>query len=251
MHYLPRQIVNDDLELVHLFHCNSKAFPNFSANRKQFQECKYNREYKEYPDSPSIVLNNSLDSITSFQQILMHRRSINDFVGKTISQLLLAKLIYSAFGKNNTSQKKDFKSRVVPSAGALYPIELYLVCLKVEEIKPGLYHYNSKNDVLEFLGNEQLSMFPKVWVHPDTSKNASLVFILSTIFRRNVGKYGSRGYRFMLMESGIIAEHISLQATEEGLGSTIVCGFYDDLMNHWLGFDEREESVLCTVVCGR
>lgn len=246
-------LVESNHSLAHLYHANSKASPYFtnigSTSQKQYNTIN---ESKDYPSLPRTILEDPCGSPTPFQKILTKRRSVREFSNEVVSLQILSKLIYSAFGISATSVSgnKSLNLRVVPSAGALYPIELYLASFRVDEIRPGLYHYNCRHRALEFLGDEKLSLLNKVWLSPEYPKNASLVFIISAIFQRSMIKYGTRGYRFALMEAGLSAEHIALQATELELKSAIICGFYDDLVNALFGLDGVDESTLCTVACG-
>ena len=233
---------HDDLSLVYLFHSNSNYHPDFFAHQGIL---RMEVEYKEYPSFPTQPLPDRSWQMSSLERIISSRRSCRDFSGKPISKLELSRLVNCAFGTTSA------QFRAVPSAGALYPLELYLACINVEGVEPGLYHYNVRDHALELLREkDMLRQLSTIWSTVDTMDGASVVLVFSAVFNRSVDKYGSRGYRFSLMECGMAVEHVALLATEIGFGSLIVGGFFDSRLNSLLGLDYVDESVLCAVVCG-
>jgi SagB-type dehydrogenase family enzyme len=142
--------------------------------------------------------------------------------------------------------------RVVPSAGALYPIEMYLVALNIEGLEAGLYHYHPKDQLLESLRAEELrSDIESAVLYPEIVSQASVVFLLAAIFQRTRFKYGERGYRFVLLDSGHIAQNIYLVSTALGLGAVSMGGYVDEDLNRMLDMNGVDESVVYTVVVGQ
>jgi SagB-type dehydrogenase family enzyme len=242
--------VGDDHALVHLFHSNSNYHRDYSSHIARRQS---SAPFKEYLSFPRVPLGGRDGPSSPIERVVAARRSHRRFSDKAIPKEYLQKLVYTTVGTTATMQinEAEHSLRAVPSAGALYPLELYLACYNVEEVEQGLYHYNVQDDVLENIGDKaKLDHLDRAWVRPEFARNAGLVLIFSAVFERTVHKYGARGYRFCLMECGMAAEHVILQATELGLSSLITGGFYDILLDSLLGLDDAEEASLCAVACG-
>ena len=147
--------------------------------------------------------------------------------------------------------KGDFGFRTAPSAGALYPIETYLLVNNVSEIHPGLYHYQIKNHCLEQLrlgdfGNE----IAQAALDQEMVAKAPIVFIWSAIIQRSRWKYHQRCYRYIYLDAGHIAANLTLCAVDLNLGSCQIGAFYDDELNQILGLDGGEETIIYMSVIG-
>jgi SagB-type dehydrogenase family enzyme len=141
----------------------------------------------------------------------------------------------------------------VASGGALYPLELYVVALKIDGLEPGIYHYGVEAGDLDVVrAGEFLPALKEVvtWEGIDID-NASLAIIVTAAFRRNTAKYRDRGYRLILMEAGEAAQNLCLLATSMDLGACLLGGFNDDLLSQFLGIDGVEEAPLLPVLVGR
>ena len=150
------------------------------------------------------------------------------------------------------SEVPRLSRRVVPSAGALYPIEMYLVALRVEGLEAGLYHYHPKNRMLDRLQTGELrSEIENAVLYPEIVSQASVVFLLAAVFQRTRFKYGERGYRFVLLDSGHIAQNIYLVSAALGLGAVAMGGYVDDDLNQLLDMNGVDESVVYAVVVGQ
>ncbi len=118
--------------------------------------------------------------------------------------------------------------RTAPSAGALYPLELYVLAGNVRELQSGLYHYRPGDHQLIKLNRLDLrkaladAAFEQLWL-----QQAELIVVFAALYERTTGKYGSRGVRYVHMDSGFAAENLFLQAESLGL-ATVVVGAFDD-----------------------
>ena len=122
----------------------------------------------------------------------------------------------------------DDSRRSYPSAGARYPLEVYLIPLGVKSLKQGLYHYNVKENALEALLIEDMWE----WVLACTGNekwilDANFLIIITGIPDRSRIKYGDREFRYMLIEAGHLSQNICLLATELGLRSCPIGGFIE------------------------
>ncbi len=143
-----------------------------------------------------------------------------------------------------------FLRRSVPSAGGLFPLELFVFLQRVEGLSDGLYHYDVRGHALELLrGNLIAELAPFLYPYPFI-RDANLVFALAAVFGRNQKKYGPRGYRYTLLEAGHSAQNICLRAVELGLGTLCMGGFEDSRLNRLLGLEPTREGVVYAVAVG-
>lgn len=220
--------------------------------------------FKEYPNKPTVQL--PLDSMQvdgSLGETILNRRSSRRFNGKPIPLNTLSKLLYYSNGITARIDSHEWRTgrplrqfvRAAASGGALYPIELYAGVIHVEGLTPGMYHYNVREHSLAALRTDEnfTSAFPRTFpIHPDTIAvdKAAVVLLLSALFERSAAKYGPRSYRYVLQESGHIAQNTYLISTACGLGSVAVAGFYDDDANEWIDADGVDEAVVYAIVIG-
>jgi SagB-type dehydrogenase family enzyme len=206
--------------------------------------------YKEYPGAKRIDLPDFGDVDTgSVLDALKKRKSVRLYSGKPVSPETLSFLLWAAGGIQRVERGMAF--RTAPSAGALYPIETYLVIQAVADIAPGIYHYAVKDHGLEELkpgqyGHEitQAALGQKMCL------NAAVVFVWTAIFQRSKWKYEQRGYRYIYLDAGHIAENLALAATSIGLGTCQIGALFDDEVNSVVGVDGTDESVIYMSVVG-
>lgn len=138
-----------------------------------------------------------------------------------------------------------FFYRSVASAGALYPTELYVATHSVSGINDGLYHYAIDRHSLETLVTGPLSRHLENALGPGQgSPTAPLTFFLSVIFFRSAWKYRARAYRYLLLDSGHLAENLMLALQLLGLRNTLMVDFPDQSVNRLPGLDGTTEACL-------
>jgi SagB-type dehydrogenase family enzyme len=207
-------------------------------------------QFKSYPDAAVVELPEASHSGLTVEEALRERRSRRDYSGESITLTELSQLLFAAQG--NTGTLGDRILRTAPSAGALYPFEVYVVVNQVDELAPGLYHYSVRNHSLETLKQEDLEDdIHDAALNQGPFQDFAAAFILTAVFDRTLSKYGQRGYRYIYIEAGHISQNISLQATSLGLGSVCVGAFLDQEVNELLGIDGNEEAVIYLHACGR
>ena len=163
----------------------------------------------------------------SLEEALSMRRSIREYSGKPLSLEVLAQVLWAAQGINEV--KRGF--RTAPSAGATYPLEVYVVVKEggVIDLKAGIYHYNVFLHALELVKigdfSEELAeaALGQRWV-----RDAMINLIIVAIYDRTTARYGDRGYRYVHMEVGHVGQNIYLQSCVLGLGTVAVGAFHDD-----------------------
>lgn len=204
--------------------------------------------YKTHPDVPRIDLPDpeGFHGLT-VDEALSTRRSVRDYDGLPIGLDDLSRLLYAAQGI--TDERREF--RAAPSAGALYPIELYPVVHTVADLASGIYHYAPRTHELEALreGNFRGEV-TEAGLHQGFLGQSAVTFLLTAVFQRTRWKYRERAYRYILLEAGHIAQNLYLSATSMNLGACAVGAFYDDRYNALLGVDGGSEATVYLVSVG-
>ena len=231
------------------------------------QETKYHRErmsggvldwmnkpeeFKEYPgDLRRFPLRNGKgDGGRPLWEVMTRRRSMRDFLWEDISFEELSQLIWSTQGITRTVH--GFRFRIAPSAGALYPIETYVVVNRVAGLRPGMYHFNGRRKELEQLaeGNFGHDIAASA-LDQSMAKAAAVVFIWTAVVQRTKWKYRERGYRYLYLDAGHIGQNLYLAATSLGLGCCTIGAFYDDEVNGLIGVDGQRETAVYLGAVGR
>ena len=185
----------------------------------------------------------------SLDETLKRRKSMRDFQAKPISKGRLSYLLWASTGLQRIEDGYEF--RTAPSAGALYPIETYLVVNNVKTLEAGLYHYSIRKHQLEQLRSGDLGReITMAALGQEMCMSAAAVFVWSAIFERCKWKYGQRAYRYIYLDAGHIAENLALAAVSLGLASCEIGALYDSQVNAIIGLDGVEESVICMAVVG-
>jgi SagB-type dehydrogenase family enzyme len=208
------------------------------------------RAYKTYTlmdrvDLPSTEPRNLLE------ETLVRRRSQREYQPEPVTLDELSRLLYFSYGKTDPTEGSFF--RPVASGGGLYPLEVYVLALRVTDLDPGVYHYNVEDHGLEVVERRECSQIVREQLYTGGIDigHAALVVVYTAIFRRSTAKYLDRGYRMILMEAGAAAHNLCLVATSQGLGTCQLGGFLDDELSRTLGIDGREEAPLLPVVVGK
>ena len=180
----------------------------------------------------------SQKGIMSLEEAIARRRSVRDFTPESISQSQLSQILWSAQGIRDTSGKY----RTIPSAGATYPLEIFLVCGTncVEGIGDGIYHYNidSHSLTLHYRGDVRPNLATAA-LDEEIIYEAPVDIVICAEYERTLRRYGSRGGRYVPMEVGHAGQNIYLQATALGLGTVAIGAFHDDQVREALRLDKQ------------
>ena len=206
--------------------------------------------FKEYPNAPKFSLPQPKFLPKNFWEILIKRRSEREYQKDPISLQELSLLCFATQGI--TGKIGSYLLRTAPSAGALYPIETYIVVNNVEALNPGIYHLNIKDFGLEQLVEGNLGReLKEACIYQEHCESAAVVFIWSGVFRRTMSKYGSRGMRYVFMDVAHICQNLLLACEALDLSACPVAAFFDDALNQLIGLDGKEESVIYLATIGR
>jgi SagB-type dehydrogenase family enzyme len=188
-------------------------------------------------------------------QAITERQSCRNFSGAALAIEQLSDLLHAAYGITGFRTWPDGSRslrRAVPSAGGLYPLELYAICDRVDRVMPGVYHFHPRNRTLEaYIPDCAIRHLLPFLMRQGWMDGAGVLILVAAIFQRTVKKYGPRGYRYVLFESGHVVQNICLRATELNLATLCMGGFNDAQLNAALGLDSRIEAVLYGIAIGK
>ena len=179
------------------------------------------------------------------EQALARRRSIRAFAEVPLTLEQLSQLLWGAQG---VSHEEGF--RTAPSAGALYPLEVYVLVGDVMGLTQGVYKYEAEAHRLTRTGGGDLradtarAALGQAWI-----ADSRAIMVIAAVLRRTQVRYGERSERYVHMEAGHAAQNVYLQATAMDLGTTVV-GAFDDARIHGLVGMERDELPLALLPLG-
>lgn len=175
----------------------------------------------------------------NFKVLLEKRYSCRSFQDKALNLDDLATLVWATAGKKYDSLTAA--SRTIPSAGATYPLELYIVVGKncVDKLKEGVYHYLIEEHALEFmLEADKRAELAKACLGQDFIREAPISLVIVANFKRTTGRYGERGERYVYMEAGHACQNAYLAVTNLGLSTVEVGAFIDAQVKQVLSLDK-------------
>ena len=213
--------------------------------------------YKRYPQAVRIPLSPPQTSAgPPLWDALRQRRSVRRFRDAPLFEAELSQLLWAAQGITQPGGPgragPGFGLRTAPSAGALYPVETYVVIHTVEGIESGVYHYAVEEHTLEQLNTGDFrAAAARAALDQEIAFWANVVFVWTAVFERSRWKYRQRAYRYVYLDAGHVAQNVALGAVGLGLGSCQIAALYDDEANALLGVDGVEESTLYMTVVGR
>jgi SagB-type dehydrogenase family enzyme len=179
------------------------------------------------------------DSAVSIEQSLLNRRSIRSYTGEPLTLQEVSQLLWAAQG---ITDPRGF--RTAPSAGALYPLELYLVAGDVEGLTLGVYRYEPEgHQLVKTMDGDRRAGLASAALEQDCVKEGAVAFVFTGVYERTTGKYGDRGIRYVHIEVGHAAQNLCLQATAIGLGAVTVGGFHDEQVTKLLNLPGNEQPL--------
>mgnify|MGYP001114764929 CR=1 FL=1 len=206
--------------------------------------------YKTYPDNPKVVLPEcEPNPPVSLDQALNDRKSIRNYRPEPITLEQLSYLLWASSGIQRLEQAHEF--RTAPSAGALYPIETYVIANELRDVEAGAYHYGIHAHELEQIrAGDFRERIAAAALGQGMCAAAGAVFVWTAIFARSKWKYAQRAYRYVYLDAGHIAENLALAAVSLGLGTCQVGALFDDEVNKLIEVDGTAESVIYMSVVG-
>jgi len=172
-----------------------------------------------------------LEGEVPVERAMALRRSVREFAQEPLPLAAVSQLLWAAQGITDPPD-----GRTAPSAGALYPLEVYLVAGAVSGLRPGVYHYEPRRHrlVLESAGDRRAGVADAA-LGQDWVGEAPAIVVLAAVYQRTARKYGERAPRYVHIEAGHAAQNVYLQAGALGLGTTMVGAFRDEKLTGVLG----------------
>jgi SagB-type dehydrogenase family enzyme len=252
-----------DVSVAELYHENTKlhratalaAIADDSYGARELEAMA--RAYKRYRLRPHVPLPAVANDLVgpAYADVIASRRSTRHFAPDPLALGEVSALLqwsYGTTGEITMPGGEIQRFRAAPSAGALYPAEIYLGVRAVGGLDAGLYHYDVPDASLALLSaGDHTERLHAVCCGQEYARQAAIVVLISGVVKRTKRKYGERGYRYVLLDIGHLGENLYLAATALGLAMVTTCGFYDDEAADLLGVDGCDEAVFYVAFIGR
>jgi SagB-type dehydrogenase family enzyme len=174
------------------------------------------------------------------EEAMKRRRSTRVYSRDSLSLAEAAQLLWAGHGV-----KDPGGGRTIPSAGALYPLELYLVAGRVDGLPAGVYRYRpERHDLVLTVGGDRREALCAAALEQSCVRSAAAVIAVTADFGRTTGTYGRRGIQYVLMEAGHAAQNVHLQAEADGLGTVVVGAFDDEEVGMTLGLPSGMRAII-------
>ncbi len=224
-----------------------KGLVNIPKDKNVWPEAWKKIVYKKYSLFKPIALPQAGGFL--FEKILNKRRSSQGYIlGNEVTLSDLAYILKCGYGlQEGNEEERRGVNRTSPSGGKLYPLEVYVFLFKqIGDCASGIYHYGIQGHVLEPIvlahssREDILSFAPQQEWLQDTNG----MICMTGVFDRMIGKYGSRGYRYILLEAGHVAQNMLLAGTERGVNIIPVGGVEADKIEGKIGLSNGEEGLI-------
>ena len=180
----------------------------------------------------------------SIEEAMRNRRSVRQYTKEAITLNDLSQLLWAAQG---ITSEEGF--RTAPSAGALYPLEVYVVAGNVDGLSDGVYRYRAEGNMLQRIrdGDLREKLFECALKQTQVT-DAAADIVFAAVFNRTTAKYGERGVGYTYIEAGHAAQNVYLQAEALGLGVCAVGAFYEPDVSELLVLPDDETPIYLLTV---
>ena len=189
-----------------------------------------------------------LESNFSIEEVMSKRRSHRNFVKSAISLKDLSQVLWAAYGITKpVDSRAIFRGgfRTAPSAGATFPLDVYAIVGKVNDLEPGVYKYISGgHKLLKIIDDDVRAGLAKAALNQEMIEDAPASLFFTAIFERTIQRYGDRGReRYVCMEMGHVGQNVYLQAEALGLGTCAIGAFNDKMVAEVMHLSSEEEPL--------
>lgn len=185
---------------------------------------------------------------------LRRRRSVREYGDQPLELGALSQVLWAACGVAGRRDGDGATARLLrtaPSAGARYPIEVYVIANKVKGLRSGLYHYQYAAHRLSPMAYGDLALpAAAAAMGQDSCRQAAAVLVLTAFFERTVQRYHERAWRYVLLDAGHVAQNAALAAAALGLGTCMIGAFLDDQVNELARADGEREAAVYMITVG-
>jgi SagB-type dehydrogenase family enzyme len=180
-----------------------------------------------------------LDGAMALEQAILKRRSVREYSARALTLAEVSQLLWAAQGETD-----EGGGRSSPSAGALYPLEVYVVAENVGGLQSGLYRYKARDHELQpVLSGKLLGPLSHAALDQEALSRAPAVIVMTAVPSRTTRKYGDRGRRYVHIEAGHAAQNVALQAIALSLGTVTIGAFRDAEVAELLELPDGEEPL--------
>ncbi len=175
----------------------------------------------------------------SLEAVLSRRKSRREFSNEALTAKQLAQILWAAYGMNASG------TRTAPSAGGTYPLEVYALIGRVEDIEKGVYRYlSSQHQLVRVIERDIKKELAGAALGQVMIADAPVCLFFSAVYERSMQRYGHRGReRYVCMDLGHAAQNVYLQAEALGLGTCAVGAFNDQAVRSVLRLPAEEEPL--------
>ena len=176
--------------------------------------------------------------VVSLEEAIDRRRSVRDFQSQPLTLNQLSQLLWAAQGITDSHEQY----RAAASAGATYPLELVVACGQdgAGEMEAGIYRYNiAGHSLTRYHSGDIRRALADASSSQDCIRQAPLNIVIGALYERTIGKYGTRGVRYVHMEAGHVSQNIYLQATALGLATVAIGAFQDERVREVLRLEKE------------
>lgn len=184
----------------------------------------------------------TLKGTMSVEEAIKSRRSVRRYSNEPLNLKEVSQLLWAAQGITDPSTG----FRASPSAGATYPLEVYLVVGKdgVVELEEGVYRYIPYGHKIEqTLKGDVRSKLSLAALGQEFIEEAPINIVVAAVYERTTGRYGERGIRYVHMEVGHVGQNLHLQGVALGLGMVMVGAFFDDQVQSILNLPKNQKPL--------
>lgn len=179
------------------------------------------------------------DGGMTLDQALLNRRSQRNFSERPLTLDQVGRILWAAQGVTS-----DRGFRTAPSAGALFPLEVYLVSGRTQDLAAGIYHYlPGAHQLRPVKSGDYRSDLARAALSQKSVATAAVSIVITDVSKRTTVKYGERGEQYILIETGHAAQNILLEAQALGLGAVPVGAFEQSRVHRLLGLSEGEQPL--------
>jgi len=249
-------VANDYIEAARVFHEVTKhSYTSVRSSPHLLDWDIKPMPYKIYPGAASIALPRDLNLSAMPTLTALSLDPPEDFsLSAPIDISALTRILFCADGLTRKKRvgNEDYHFRAAASAGALYPVEIYVSAAAVEGIETGLYHFSPadlrmsglrRGDFREYIGRAAANR-PSIL-------RASAVIALSAIYWRSEWKYRARAYRYCYWDAGTMFANLLAAAAADGISAEVITAFEDPALEALLGIDGDREGMIALIALGR
>src|SRR5438132_3695341 len=206
--------------------------------------------FKEYKNLPSIALPRDFPrpEVNSIETI---KNPANDIGAKQVDIGVLSELLFFSAGLTRKVRfgKEIYYMRAASATGALYPIELYVICGRIPGLEAGVYHFNPLHFSLATLreGDYRAALD---YAGSSDSLSAPLTLAFTSLAWRNAWKYEARSYRHWFWDSGVIVANLLATSNSAGVAAKAILGFVDSEIDQLLSLEAKKEATVALAVVG-